>query len=282
MNISKIAIHITFFFAKERLIYLNQVLENLLEIPCEKKIFIYSNQNLDQYFSQYEEIEVLIYPYNKHGKRDYNELWHRMGMINLFNPFYLSWENRKVAEKIIDEYDAQIYLEDDLAFNKNTLDYWLTYKDLALKYNYNLGFLRIENDSKNDFYLTDLAEKPKKAIILDQQIFLVNDVNPYYGFWIYDKNELKEFVKTNEWKFDFKGYDIREKSAIGWHGVDMGRYKATIIPLEKISEDLLQTVSGCTVHHLPNNYIDQPVFCTIKSPLTLEANQITIENLDNN
>ena len=44
-------------------------------------------------------------------------------------------------------------------------------------------------------------------------------------------------------------YGIREMSAIGWHGKNMSRYKATIIPL--INKKLN---SSCYIEHLSNNH----------------------------
>ena len=44
-------------------------------------------------------------------------------------------------------------------------------------------------------------------------------------------------------------YGIREMSAIGWHGKNMSRYKATIIPLIKNKLN-----SSCFIKHLSNNH----------------------------
>ena len=96
--------------------------------------------------------------------------------------------------------------------------------------------------------------------------------NPHCAFWIYDKNEFKEFIKTKYWKFDWKWVTIsgilliREMATIGWHGVnmngiDMDRYLATIIPLKKGQLD-----SNSFVRHLSNNFSINPsgLFGTFK------------------
>ena len=56
-------------------------------------------------------------------------------------------------------------------------------------------------------------------------------------------------------------YDIREKSAVGLHGVNTHWYKNTLIPIinNKLIED-------CKIYHMPNNYVfnKNTPFATIK------------------
>ena len=95
--------------------------------------------------------------------------------------------------------------------------------------------------------------------------------------WIYDKKELSKFINTKFWKFKWKGkniyafYGIREMSAIGWHGKNMQRYKATIIPLLKKKLN-----PGCYIKHLSNNHAlsNHPVGFG-----SIEKNKILSKNL---
>jgi hypothetical protein len=250
----KIAVHITFFFVESRLPYLRQVVNNLEGLNQEVQFFIYTNKDFNEILSA-ENIQFKIFPYKKWGLLGYNQaLWNKLGLTTFVHPYYLAWENRKVIEKNIDEFDVQMYIEDDIAFNIDTFNYWIRYKDICSTHGFNLGFLRIEFDSNRQTYLTDLKKWPQKIIEIDDQLFLINDVNPYCAFWIYDRADLKEFIKTKEWKFQFSGEGIREKSAIGWHGTMMNRYKNTIIPLYKLSAREYLLPKSCMVHHIPNNY----------------------------
>ena len=161
---------------------------------------------------------------------------------------------RPFIEKQKKDYDYFIYSEDDILFNKKNFNYWLQYKEVCIQNNYNLGFLRTERKSKKIFS-TDLTHQIKFKISVKNKIFAVNNINNYCAFWIYDKIELNNFIDTKFWKFKWKGknmyafYGIREMSAIGWHGKNMSRYKATIIPL--INKKLN---SSCFIKHLSNNH----------------------------
>ena len=88
--------------------------------------------------------------------------------------------------------------------------------------------------------------------------------NSNSSFWIYDKDEFSEFVKTKYWRFDWKWISIsdilliREMAAVGWHGqnmngLDMGRYLGTIVPLKNRKVD-----SRSFIRHLPDNYANAP------------------------
>jgi len=68
-------------------------------------------------------------------------------------------------------------------------------------------------------------------IELDDHKFLLNDVITYCAFWIYERDDLSKFALSKEWGFAFRGEGIREKSAIGWHGINMPGFKGTLVPL---------------------------------------------------
>jgi hypothetical protein len=262
----KLAAHITFFFVESRVKYLRQVVDHLNALPHQVTIFIYTNRDLSAFFSQ-NNIVYKKYAYRKSGVLGYNDgIWNTLGLTRFVHPYYLTWENRKVVQEVITEFDAQMYLEDDIAFTAANMEYWVTQKDVCLRHHYNLGFLRVEYDDHNKTLLTDLFDWPTRKIEIEGQLFLLNDSSSYCGFWIYDREELQCFIKTKEWKFDFKGLGIREKSAIGWHGFMMNHYQGTLLPMVKDADGGLGLAGGCTVHHIPNTYINDPVHCQIELP----------------
>lgn len=263
----KIAAHITYFHSPDRMPYLKKVVEGLQNIEPRPDIFIYTNKNLKG-FSKQANIQLKKYRYKKWLLSQVIKN-HSIGKLLprfMIHPFLLSWEYRAWVEKLVDEYDVQIYLEDDIHFTQANLDYWLKFKDLTVPNDYNLGFLRIEKDAAGKVLMTDVNWPIEKTMEIKGQKFLINDLNPYCGFWIYDKKELKRFIKSPEWKFKFNGYGIRAKAAVGWHGKDMERYKETILPLLEENGKLI-TPSGAAVHHLPNNYIGKGSYCTREFPI---------------
>jgi len=267
-----IAVHISFYFVEERLPYITRVLENLSTVPHRLKVFIYSTRRfaLLKPFPNLD-IEILSSRFLRARGWEHSTLDSYLPFVlrQYLNPFYLTWKHRKQVEEIINQYDVQVYLEDDIGFCTRTLEYWLAFKDTCLAHDLNLGFLRYETDEKNQDYCTDLTKRPRRFIRLEGKPFLLNDVNPYCGFWIYDQNELRNFVGSRAWHYQLDTYGIREKSAVGWHGWNMKRYKGTVIPLEATERNSYAVHPDCKVHHFPNNYIGHPKFCTIEFPIEL-------------
>ena len=60
---------------------------------------------------------------------------------------------------------------------------------------------------------------------------------------------------------NISGYQVREKSAIGLHGVHTVYYKNTLIPI--VNNKLIEE---CKIYHMPNNYVlnKNALFATIK------------------
>ena len=122
----KIAVHITSFHGdnyKERIIFLEKIIKNYQIIS--KKIDIFINTNKVSKILESKNVKLILHD------------------LENKNPFYLSWLSRPMIEKQKDKYDCFIYSEDDILFSKKNFEYWLKYKEICLKNNHNLGFIRI-------------------------------------------------------------------------------------------------------------------------------------------
>ena len=258
----KIAVHITSFHGdnyKERIIFLKKIIKNYQIISKKIDIFIHTNK-----------ISKILE--SKNVKLILHDLENK-------NPFYLSWLSRPMMEKQKDKYDCFIYSEDDILFSKKNFEYWLKYKEICLKNNHNLGFIRIEKKNE-EIFSTDLIKKINYFLRINNKVFAVNDVNSYCAFWIYDKKEFIKFTQSKFWNFRWKGknmhafYGVREMSAIGWHGKNMSRYNYTLIPMTKNKLN-----SGSYILHLTNNHAlsNHPVgFGSLKKSDIIEKKLIDI------
>ena len=240
----KICVHITFFVKYEKKIdfnKLNKVIKNYLSLSKKTHIFIHTNINI------------------KKKLKFVNFITH-----NLKNedPHKLSWKCRALMEKQKDQFDYYIYSEDDILFNKRNFKAWLNYKDLCIDNKFNLGFLRTEKSKKKKIlWSIDQPKNLDESIIIDKNVFVVLK-NPYCAMWIYDKKEFNNFIKSEFWHLDdwsgdnpYTELKTREKSAIGWHGLNMKRYKASIIPIKNF-----KIVEGFYIQHLDNKYIEHGPF----------------------
>ena len=165
----KIAVHITFFFVEKRFKYLKKVVDNLFQIAAFIDIYIYTNKKFDV-FKNFKNVKILVYPYTKGGIK-FHHTFIKLGMKKMVHPFYLTWENRKIIENEINNYDIQVYLEDDIKFTQANLNYWLKYNKTVTKEGYNLGFLRVEHDGE-DRFLTDLKKSLSTTLTIDKKNIL--------------------------------------------------------------------------------------------------------------
>jgi hypothetical protein len=231
-----IAIHISFFYIEERFIYLNRIIEETNIYDDKADIFIHTNKIF--------EASVL----KKYTNGTINIVYH-----DLMNehPYYLTWKCRKLMYEQRNKYDVFMYIEDDILVPSVAIHYWKTYNQPLINRGYNLGFLRIETKD-NQEYITDFYPTTKfnKTIIIDNIKYCINDINPYCAFWIYNKEEFNRFVESEYYNINnIMGYQTREQSSIGLHGLQTNWYKGTLIPI--IDNNIIKT---CKIYHLPNNY----------------------------
>jgi hypothetical protein len=261
-NNLKISVHIPFFFEerkKNQVNYLKKVCRGHLNLSKKTMIYVHSNTLLKKFDKRVKFI--------KHSFKN-------------IHPYKLTWLCRNLMKKQKKKFDIFIYCEDDIFFTKKNLKYWLKYKDLCISKDYNLGFLRVEKNKKdNELYSPDHIKK-SRYIINQGQIKFIIPSSSHCSFWIYDKKEFNKFTKTKYFNFNWKWKTIsgvlliREMASIGWHGENMGRYRLTVIPLIKN----FFNVDSFLVH-LSGNYSSNPagLFGTFKVKDLIDKKLIKFE-----
>ncbi len=270
----KITIHITHYFSEKRIKYLNLIIDETNNYELECDIFIHTNKNdvsltanhgftigglapthLSAPFAAKKDdnlyLDNKLLKELKNGKL--NIIYHDLTNID---PFLLTWKCRDLLYQQRNNYDIFMYIEDDILVSWNSIKYWLKYKNKLVENNYNLGFLRIEVKD-NEEYILDLEKnKLSKKIEIENENYYINDINPYCAFWIYDQKEFNRFVNSILYNpNNIKDYGIREKSAIGLHGLPNYWYKETLIPVDN-NNDLIEY---CKIYHLDNNYVNDKI-----------------------
>ena len=244
----KITKHISFYFLTNRIIYINNIIDETNKYEYTTDIFIHTNNNDLQ--------EVM---FNNYTNGYIKIIYHDLSNIH---PYYLTWKCRELLQQQQNDYDIFIYIEDDILVPYKAIKYWLEYNEKLIEMNYNLGFVRIEVEN-NIEYITDLyGEKFDNIINLNEKMYCVNNKNPYCAFWIYNKNEFIKFVNSKYYDINnIIGYDTREKSAFGLHGLNTDWYKSTLIPI--INNKLIEE---CKIYHMSNNLVINKniPFATIK------------------
>ena len=261
-NNPKISVHIPLYLNRNDKLKMKRIIKivkEFLKISSKTIVHIHTNK------------KKIPFLRNKKIKLIYHNLKNE-------DPLKLTWKCRNLMQSQRKKFDVFLYSEDDILFTKKNFNYWIKFKDTCIKNNYNLGFIRVEKKTNNTtVYASDISRRFVSYILISNIKFSVNDINPYCAFWIYDKQEFNKFILTKYWNFKWSGfsafahYYTREMSAIGWHGKNMQRYKATIIPLLKKKLN-----PGCFIKHLSNNHAlsNHPVGFG-----SIEKNRILSKNL---
>ena len=239
----KVSIHIAYWYTKERAKYCISVINDyFLKWDVEfMNIYIHTN-TVDTY-----DMKPLCIQTNT---KKIHYIVHNCSD----QPFLLTWKCREWIEKLVHELDVCIYCEDDIGIPFETFQYWYKYKDSLHSKNLDVGFIRVEKDSKNELFCSDILIPCHHPVAIQDRIFVYNHQN-YCAFWICDKEELLQFINSEYWKYHTKFPDgsssqfIRESSAIGYKM----SYKASFYPVENNSVSNI-----CFVYHLPNNYVNNP------------------------
>ena len=110
----KLYVNICFHYVEERLKFLDEVIESVLEIPTEQTVIIVNS----------------------------NELFKCEGVVNvahgLKDPYHLTWEHKKYMEEFLKtDYTHYVYLEDDMKITAKTMAYWNKTKSLFQEKNLN-------------------------------------------------------------------------------------------------------------------------------------------------
>lgn len=244
----KITKHISFYYLPDRIIYINNIIDETNKYECTTDIFIHTNN-----------IDLKESVFNNYTNGFIKIIYHDLSNDH---PFYLTWKCRELLKEQQNEYDIFMYIEDDILVPYKAIKYWQDYNESLIKLNYNLGFVRIEVEDDIE-YITDLyGEKFDTIINLNEQNYCVNNKNPYCAFWVYNKDEFNKFVNSEYYNINnIINYGIREQSAIGLHGAHTNWYKNTVIPI--INNNLIE---DCKIYHMPNNYVldKNTTFGTIK------------------
>ena len=218
--------------------YLKENILNLKKLSLPTDIFIHTHNN----FLNDKELDA-------------NIINHQINNDDL-EKGYLTWITRPEMKKQKGNYDYYMYLEHDIKFTERNLQYYLRYQKSLSENKFNLGFLIYEkNNEDNENYSIHISEKLDKFLNLNSQNFIINDLENYCCFWIYDQNQFNDFINSKWWNFKRKvhnfrhNYGITERSSIGFNALNINYFKATLLPEINSKPD-----PNCFIEHITNNY----------------------------
>ena len=178
------------------------------------------------------------------------------------HPYLLTWSHRDVFREHISKGSSHthfLYLEDDLLFTKQNLDYWLCAREITSSTPFIPGFLRRETNNRGESVSTDVTEPQALAstpLLKAGDLIFASLRQCYQGMYLLDKQLALEFFFSDASSPDTGIWGIREKAAQGltYWNVPASAHSRIIVGLSQE----MQIHPHSQIHHLPNNYADNP------------------------
>jgi hypothetical protein len=237
---------ITFFFNPSRLNFLEANIKALYKLKANTKVNIITNSD------KADELKAI----KKLAASEQELIIHTPKLLG--HPYFLPWSHLDIFREDLERSpsDYYLYLEDDLLFSQENLEYFIKYKKILQPYGFYPSFLRYEVKN-NQKYSTDLA-RPKwffktKKIYINDEVFL-NVYNPYQGMYLLDQEMMQEYF-SHKITPDFGSWGIREKAAQGltYLNVPKGFHSRNLV---KYDVAVRSFPAECLIHHMPNNYVE--------------------------
>lgn len=254
-RINKLCVGVSFHYNPNRLGYLRQTLSNLPSLADDLEVHVFTNASDDALKDSIRAAGSAIPPACL--------FVHEPRLLG--HPFLLTWCHMNIFRLRFQE-DARIthfmYLEDDIDIREHNIRYWLQGREALRPHGLIPSFLRYEHqDGMDNKYATDIGKmlvySGLKRVVLDSTTAYVNMPNPYQGMYLLDRPLMDEHLNGPSSAPEFGSWGIREKAAAGITFLN--------VPAPFQSRNLVgynpqtgQIDPGCLIHHIPNNYANNP------------------------
>jgi hypothetical protein len=255
---------------KNRYKYLSEVLRELNNIKVkELNINIFSNS--DEVKSELAKISQLnnlqFYLYEKYSKMNiiHNSPW---VYDDLQSPWLLTWEHKQIMLNDIKKADQNslfLYIENDVEFKQENLEYWLNARNILEEKNLIPSFTLAEVSSRRNELLavSQFGGKASKlselsSVNTNENLF-VQLANPYCACYLMDLELANEYANskafTEKESRDLTWWDIGARAAMGVQFVEVPKNFTSrhVVPIEKAG-DYCKISDSAVLHHLPNLY----------------------------
>ena len=250
--------------------YLFEVVKQLNALKVDKiKINIVSNSSDIQ--SNFKK-NTIFYNTKFHIYKNYNKFntihnspWNYK---NKKSPWLLTWEHKQIILQDIKHSKSNslfLYLENDIKFTQNNLEYWLSHKENLSRAKLIPSFSIIEySKNKNEwvsvseFRSTPLKFSDLKSININGNIYL-NLNNPYCASFLMDLDMVTEYSKSKAFNEiesrTLSSWDIGARAAMGLTFVNVPKNfnSRCVIPVS-LQNGYFQLDENAFLQHLPNLY----------------------------
>lgn len=250
--IENLLVGLTFHFNYERIKYLEKVTTFLDDLAVQVRLIIVTNTKI------ISELQII-----RDATRNKN--FQIFTAHDLEHPHLLTWQHMDlfrgefVKEPSITHF---MYLEDDIQIKQKNISYWLKAREELRDFGFVPSFVRYEiMDNNLELRSTDILKpmiygKIPKLVLTSSYSYL-NLKQPYQGMYLLDRELAIEHLFQNQLKGRSGSWGVRETaaSALTFINVPSGFTSRNLVGFYS---DEFEVDSGALIHHLPNNYANNP------------------------
>lgn len=189
------------------------------------------------------------------------------------NPgFYLTWAHKAALRRVFrdPELSLLVYLEDDIKFTDESLDYWCRYRKPLAEIGLLPGFVRYE-DREGVRYVVDQVRRQ----VVRQEIRLrgidgapafTELENPYQGMYLLDRALAERHLRYSPYRGPARStlasgvyWLVRERAAYGpmHDDVPAGFRSRHVVPVRVAGRASHRLDPMCLLEHMGRTYVDQ-------------------------
>jgi hypothetical protein len=243
--VEHMAIAVTCFDAGNKKIPLAEISQEWASLAKRVRVYVVTNnpENSDirEFVSKNSNLDIVVATPNLIG-----------------HPYLYTWIHRELFRRDFEEGAVShfLYLEDDIRFGRDNLEYFLENEEALGKFGLFPGFLRYEVDDAGTQFATDVL-RPESVqllprVIKNSRYLFLNLRNPYQGMYLMSRSLFTEFVASDAFTPDEGRWGIRERAAAG--------LTFEKVPQDCFSRNFVGYVLGegfdsrCMIHHVSNRY----------------------------
>lgn len=185
------------------------------------------------------------------------------------SPWFMAWEHKNILAKDVKNVSSDkvlfLYIDNDIRFTQQSLDYWLEHRQTLMEKNLIPGFTLVEFSMPRQCWVSLSTFQGKPFAIEDlprvtiKSNTYVNLPNPYSACYLLDLDLAEEYINSEAFieskSRNLTWWDIGARAAMGLTFVNIPKNFSSrlVVPIRQLNKDYL-ILEDAKLHHMPNIY----------------------------
>jgi hypothetical protein len=186
--------------------------------------------------------------------------------------YYLTWAHKAILHRVFrdPELSLMIYLEDDLKFTGESLDYWCRYRKPLAELGLLPGFVRFEERDGVRHVVDQVQRQAIRPEVrlrgMDGERTFTQLENPYQGMYVLDRPLAEWHLRYSPYRGPLRStlssgvyWLVRERAAYGpmHDDVPAGFRHRHVVPIRDAAHGSNRLDPMCLLEHMGSTYVDQ-------------------------